>query len=73
MAINLEEYAALNVEYECKMADVSLDLQSRSYIDDMSQNFKRLNDILIVKFKQLEDTKQACRNLITYQKYYHKI
>jgi hypothetical protein len=27
----------------------------------------------VVKFKQVEDTKEACRNLITYQKFFHKI
>jgi hypothetical protein len=32
-----------------------------------------LNDILSVKFKQLEDTKQAMRSMITYQKYYHLV
>lgn len=32
----------------------------------MRQNFKQLKDILYIKFKQLEDTKEACRNLITY-------
>ena len=73
MAKNLEEFAALKVDVEGKLNEVTLDLQRRCYVDDMAQNFKRLNDILVVKFKQLEDTKQACRNLITYQKYYHPI
>ena len=73
MAKNLEEFSALKVDVEGRLSQVTLDLQRRCYIDDMAQNFKRLNDILVVKFKQLEDTKQACRNLITYQKYYHPV
>ena len=39
----------------------------------MKQNFKQLTDILVVKFKQLEDTKEATRNLIAYQKFFHPI
>lgn len=27
----------------------------------------------MVKFRQLEDTKEATRNLITYQKFFHSI
>ena len=42
-------------------------------IDDMRQNFGQLNDVLAVKFRQVEDTKQAVRSLIAYQKYYHGI
>jgi hypothetical protein len=29
--------------------------------------------MLAVKFRQVEDTKQAVRSLIAYQKYYHGI
>lgn len=32
----------------------------------MKQNFKQLNDLLFIKFKQVEDTKEAVRNLISY-------
>ena len=39
----------------------------------MKQNFRQLNDILVIKFKQVEDTKEACRNLITFQKFFHEI
>jgi polysaccharide pyruvyl transferase WcaK-like protein len=37
----------------------------------VQQNFEKLNEMLLVKFRQLEQTKQASRNLIGYIKYYH--
>ena len=39
----------------------------------MRQNFGQLNDVLTVKFRQVEATKQAVRSLIAYQKYYHGV
>ena len=41
--------------------------------DDMRQNFEKLTEMLGVKFSQLENTKQAVRGLIAYQKYYYPI
>ena len=73
MRKTFEDFAAQKVDVQNKLDEFNLDLQRRVYVDDMAQNFKRLNEILEVKFKQLEDTKQATRNLITYQKFYHPI
>jgi len=56
-----------------KFEQVQFDCSRKVLIDDMKQNFKQLNDILVIKFKQVEDTKEACRNLITYQKFFHPI
>ena len=55
------------------MEQIQFDCSRKVRIDDMKQNFKQLNDILVVKFRQLEDTKEATRNLITYQKFFHQI
>ena len=33
-------------------------------------NFVELNNMLFVKFKQLEDTKQGVRDMLTYTKYF---
>ena len=52
---------------------IDFEVSRRVLTDDMKQNFKQLNDILVVKFKQLEDTKEAVRNLISYQKFFHPI
>lgn len=52
---------------------MEFDIDRRAKVNDIKQNFEKLNEILSVKFKQLEDTKQAMRSLITYQKYFHPI
>ena len=49
-----------------KFEQIAFEATRKVRIDDMKQNFKQLNDILVIKFKQLEDTKEATRNLITY-------
>ena len=56
-----------------KLEQMQFDCSRKVRIDGMKQNFKQLNDILVVKFRQLEDTKEATRNLITYQKFFHQI
>ena len=42
-------------------------------IEDMKVNFKQFNDLLFINFRTIEDTKEACRNMIAYQKYFHPI
>jgi hypothetical protein len=39
----------------------------------MKLNFKRMNNLLWVKFRQLEDTKTSIRDVLTYQKYFYPI
>ena len=56
-----------------RLQSIEYDISKKVLIEDMKQNFKQLNDILLIKFKQVEDTKEACRNLITYQKFFHDI
>ena len=68
-----DRFEGLKVKMDGIVDEMKFDLDRRVKIEDMRQNFDRLNDILFVKFKQLEDTKQATRNLITYQKYYAPI
>ena len=52
---------------------MELECSQRTKMDDMKQNMKQLKDIMLVKFKQLEDTKEACRSMIAYQKHFHPI
>ena len=51
---------------QSKLDQVFFDIDRRAKVHDVKQNFEKLNEILIVKFKQIEDTKQAMRNLVTY-------
>jgi hypothetical protein len=39
----------------------------------MKINFKTLNDMLFVKFGQLEDTKQGMRDTLTFIKYFYPL
>ena len=61
----------VNQQMEIKFARTEM-LLAKSVTDhDMGLNFEKLNDILFVKFKQLEDTKTAVRDLLAYQKYFY--
>jgi hypothetical protein len=37
-----------------KLDNVMFELTTKVRLDDMKQNFKQLNDLLLVKFKQVE-------------------
>lgn len=51
--------------------DTALDSLNRFVtLRDVKINFKTLNDMLFVKFRQLEDTKAAVRDMLAYQKYF---
>jgi hypothetical protein len=64
---------SLKAYYDGKIDQINFELSRKIKIDDMKQNSKQLNDILGVKFKQLEDTKDAMRSLIVFNKYYQPI
>ena len=49
------------------------DIERRVVVKDLECNFKTLNDLLFVKFKQLEDTKSAVRDLIAFTTYCYPI
>jgi hypothetical protein len=42
---------------QSKLDQLAFDIDRRVKHSDMKQNFEKLNDILEIKFKQLEDTK----------------
>lgn len=39
----------------------------------MKKNFEKLTDILLIKFGQVEDNKQAVRDMLNYQKYFYPL
>ena len=55
------------------MDNVIVQVRNRVSIKDMKLNFKALNDMLFVKFGQLEDVKSGCRDMLAYQKYFYPL
>ena len=39
----------------------------------MKKNFEKLTDVLLIKFGQVEDNKQAVRDMLNYQKYFYPL
>lgn len=69
----LQRTENMKVFLDGQVEQMKFDISTKLRTNDMEQNFKQLNDILVIKFKQLEDTKEAVRNLISYQKFFHPI
>ena len=46
-------------------------LKRRITVEDMKANFDKLNDLLYIKFTQLEDMKAAQRDMLNYQKNFY--
>ena len=42
-------------------------------MEDMKANFDKLNDMLYIKFTQLEDMKAAQRDMLNYQKNFYPL
>jgi hypothetical protein len=39
----------------------------------LKRNFKDLSDLLLVKFRQLENCKEGLRDMLVYQKYFYPL
>lgn len=48
-------------------------LARRATIDELHQNFRSLKDLLQVKFSEIENTKDAVRDLLIFNKYFQPI
>eukprot|EP00352_Strombidinopsis_acuminata_P004245 CAMPEP_0176383434 /NCGR_PEP_ID=MMETSP0126-20121128/33503_1 /TAXON_ID=141414 ORGANISM="Strombidinopsis acuminatum, Strain SPMC142" /NCGR_SAMPLE_ID=MMETSP0126 /ASSEMBLY_ACC=CAM_ASM_000229 /LENGTH=52 /DNA_ID=CAMNT_0017748505 /DNA_START=757 /DNA_END=915 /DNA_ORIENTATION=+ len=46
-------------------------LDRKVTVEDMKKNFRALNDMLFIKFKQVEDLKTTCRDIVLYQKLFY--
>ena len=46
-------------------------IRRRITVEDMKANFDKLNDLLYIKFTQLEDMKAAQRDMLNYQKNFY--
>ena len=48
------------------METLEYQIGQRVTINDMTKNFAKLTDILLIKFSQVEDNKQAVRDMLNY-------
>lgn len=60
-------------EFNGRLDTVFFQLTRRVTVDDMKKNFDKINEMLFLKFKQVEDNKQAVRDMLTYQKYFYPL
>ena len=66
-------FGSLKAWVQDNISNVKEDVKSFVTKKTLKHNFSSLNDLLFVKFKQLEDTKAAVRDLIGFQTYYYPI
>ena len=80
----LEKYCKAYKENDAKIGEMQgefngrfdtllFELARRVTVDDFRRNFDKLNDILFIKFSQLEDMKAAQRDMINYQKHFYPL
>ena len=60
-------------EFNGRIETILFQLTRRVTVDDMKKNFDKLNDMLYIKFKQVEDNKHAVRDMLNYQKYFYPL
>lgn len=70
---NDSKIAEMKAEFNGRVETIFYQLTRRVTNDDMMKNMKKLNDMLFIKFKQLEDTKSAVRDVLTYQKHFYPL
>ena len=63
----------LQGEFNGRIETIFFQLDRRVTIDDMRKNFNKLNDMLFIKFTQVEQNKQALRDMINYQKWFYPL
>lgn len=63
---NDKTIAQYRSEFEGRLDTLMLQLDRRVTNDDIRKNFKALNDMLFIKFRQLEDVKTGLRDMMAY-------
>jgi hypothetical protein len=58
--------AAFREEFNGRFDTILYQLNRRVTNDDIRKNFTKLNDMLFVKFKQVEDVKTGLRDMMAY-------
>lgn len=70
---NDKNIASYRSEFNGRFDTMLYQLTRRVTNDDIKKNFKKMNDMLFVKFKQVEDVKTGLRDMIAYQKYFYPL
>lgn len=52
---------------------MDLSLANKLSADELKQNFRVLTDVLSIKFEQIEDVKDATRDMLVYAKYFYPV
>ena len=63
---NDEKLGVIDSQMNGKMETLEYQISQRVTINDMKKNFEKLTDILLIKFEQVEDNKQAVRDMLNY-------
>lgn len=61
------------VQIKAEFNEVKYELEKRVSNSDLRLNMKALNDMLMIKFSQVEDMKQSIRDVIVFQKYFYPL
>lgn len=70
---NDQMIARLQSEFNGRLETVFYQLSRRVTNDDIKKNFDKYNEMLTIKFRQVEDVRTSLRDVITYQKYFYPL
>ena len=63
---NDQMIAKLQSEFNGRIETIFYQLTKRVTNDDIKKNFDKFNEMLAIKFKQVEDVRTAVRDMLTY-------
>ena len=68
-----KKVAEMQSEFNGRVDTLLYQVSRRVTNDDLKKNMSKMNEMLFIKFRQLEDTKQAVRDIVTYQKHFYPL
>ena len=63
----------VRTEFLAEIKNLEREINQKCGIVDLRANLKEMSDLVLVKFKQLEDMKEALRDMLLYQKYFYPV
>jgi hypothetical protein len=70
---NDKSIARMQSEFNGRIETVFYQLSRRVTNDDIKKNFDKYNEMLKIKFRQVEDVKTSVRDILTYQKFFYPL